>query len=63
MLLATQNVLWYLLPLAIAISLVYSASRFEMPDRIMHRALRLFFQIVLFMGTVFAILFVLSDGL
>ena len=63
MLLATQNVLWYLLPLAIAISLVYSASRFEMPDRIMHRELRLFFQIVLFMGTVFAILFVLSDGL
>ncbi len=63
MLLATQNVLWYLLPLAIAISLVYSASRFEMPDRILHRAIRLFFQIVLFMGTVFAILFVLSDGL
>ena len=56
MLLAAQNVLWYLLPLAIAISLVYSASRFEMPDRILHRA-------VLFMGTVFAILFVLSDGL
>lgn len=63
MLLASQNVLWYLLPLAIAISLVYSASRFEMPDRILHRAIRLFFQIVLFMGTVFAILFVLSDGL
>lgn len=63
MLLATQNVLWYLVPLALAISLVYSASRFEMPDRILHRAIRLFFQIVLFMGTVFAILFVLSDGL
>ena len=63
MLLASQNVLWYLLPLALAISLVYSASRFEMPDRILHRAIRLFFQIVLFMGTVFAILFVLSDGL
>ncbi len=63
MLLANQNVLWYLLPLAIAISLVYSASRFELPDRIMRRAVRLFFQIVLFMGTVFAILFVLSDGL
>jgi heme/copper-type cytochrome/quinol oxidase subunit 2 len=63
MLLANQNVLWYLLPLALAVSLVYSASRFEMPDRIMHRAVRLFFQIMLFMGTVFAILFVLSDGL
>lgn len=63
MLLANQNVLWYLLPLAIAISLVYSASRFELPVRIMHRAIRLFLQIVLFMGAVFAVLFVLSDGL
>ena len=63
MLLANQNVLWYLLPLAIAISLVYSASRFELPERIMKRAVRLFFQIVLFMGAVFAVLFVLSDGL
>ncbi|MCX7422231.1 MAG: hypothetical protein NT013_22175 [Planctomycetia bacterium] len=63
MLLANQNVLWYLLPLAIAISLVYSASRFELPDRVIRRAVRLFLQIVLFMGTVFAILFVLSDGL
>ncbi len=63
MLLANQNVLWYLLPLAIAISLVYSASRFELPERIMHRAIRLFLQIVLFMGAVFAVLFVLSDGL
>lgn len=63
MLLANQNVLWYLLPLAIAISLVYSASRFELPERILQRAVRLFFQIVLFMGAVFAVLFVLSDGL
>ena len=60
---AAQNVLWYLLPLAVVISLVYSASRFEQPERIMQRALRLFLQILLFMGTVFAILFVLSDGL
>lgn len=63
MLLAAQNVLWYLLPLAIAISLVYSASRFELPERIVHRTARLFLQIVLFMGAIFAILFVLSDGL
>ena len=63
MLLAAQNVLWYLLPLAIVISLVYSASRFEQPERILRRSVRLFLQIVLFMGTVFAILFVLSFGL
>lgn len=63
MLLGVQNVLWYLLPLAIAISLVYSASRFELRERIIHRATRLFLQIVLFMGAIFAVLFVLSDGL
>lgn len=63
MLLAAQNVLWYLLPLAVAISLVYSASRFELPERIIQRATRLFLQIVLFMGAIFAFLFVLSDGL
>ncbi|MBC7816264.1 MAG: hypothetical protein IAG10_05165 [Planctomycetaceae bacterium] len=63
MLLGVQNVLWYLLPLAVVISLVYSASRFELPERILNRAMRLFLQIVLFMGTIFAILFVLSDGL
>ena len=63
MLLAAQNLLWYLLPLALAVSLVYSASRFELPERILNRATRLFLQIILFMGTIFAILFVLSDGL
>jgi hypothetical protein len=63
MLLAFQNVLWYMLPLALVISLVYSASRYELPERILHRAVRLFLQIMLFMGAVFAILFVLSDGL
>lgn len=55
--------LWYLFPLSAAISLVYSASRFEMSERITHRAVRLFLQITLFMGAVFAILFALSDGL
>ncbi len=63
MLLAFQNVLWYMLPLALVISLVYSASRYELPERILHRAVRLFLQIMLFMAAVFAILFVLSDGL
>ena len=63
MLLAFQNVLWYMLPLALVISLVYSASRYELPERILRRAVRLFVQIMLFMGAVFAILFVLSDGL
>ena len=63
MLLGVQNVLWYLLPLAFVISLVYSASRFELPERILNRATRLFLQIMLFMGAIFAVLFVLSDHL
>ena len=56
----TVNVTWYLLPLAMIISLVYSASRFELPDRILRRAIWLFLQIVGFMGIVFALLWILS---
>lgn len=63
MLLAAENVLWYLLPLAIVISLVYSNSRFELPERIVKRAAQLFLQILLFMGAIFVMLFVLSNGL
>jgi len=56
----TANVSWYLLPLAMVVSLVYSASRFELPDRILQRAIWLFLQIVGFMGMVFAVLWFLS---
>ncbi len=56
----TANISWYLLPLAMVVSLVYSASRFELPDRILQRAVWLFLQIVGFMGMVFAVLWFLS---
>ncbi len=56
----TANISWYLLPLAMVVSLVYSASRFELPDRILQRAIWLFLQIVVFMGMVFAVLWFLS---
>ena len=56
----TANISWYLLPLAMVVSLVYSASRFELPDRILQRAIWLFLQIVGFMGMVFAVLWFLS---
>lgn len=59
----TNNLTWYLLPLALAVSLVYSASRFELPDRILRRAIWLFIQIVGFMAIVFAILWLLSFGI
>lgn len=63
MLLAQVNAAWYMLPLALAISLVYSASRYELPEYILQRALRLFLQIVVFMCIAFGILWVLTYGL
>lgn len=54
---------WFLLPLIIVISLVYSASRYESPDHILRRAARLSLTIAGFMGAVFAVLVVLSYGL
>jgi len=64
LLLAAQtNVTWYLLPLAAVISLVYSASRYELPERILRRAVRLFLTIVIFMTIVFALMLWLSHNL
>ena len=63
LLFAQITVTWYLLPLALAISLVYSASRYELPERILGRATRLFLQIVGFMGAAFLILWVLTYGI
>jgi hypothetical protein len=60
---ADLTVTWYLLPLAAVISLVYSASRFELPDRILKRAARLFAQIVGTMAAVFAVLWYFSLGM
>ena len=50
------NVIWFLFPLAAVISLVYNASRYELPERILRRALRLFITIVVFMTIVLAAL-------
>ncbi len=46
----------YLVPLAAAISLVYSASRFELTERVLRRAGRLFVTIVGFMLSVLLVL-------
>jgi len=56
----SENILWYILPLAVAISLAYSASRYEEQESILRRAIRLFFQITIFMFVVFSILWILS---
>lgn len=57
------NITWYLFPLAMIVSLVYSASRFEIPERILRRAVWLFVQIIGFMAVVFGVLWALSYGL
>ncbi|HXY35617.1 MAG TPA: hypothetical protein VEI07_15400 [Planctomycetaceae bacterium] len=54
---------WYLLPLALTVSLVYSATRFEYPPQILRRSARLFFTILISMGALFAVLFLLSWNL
>ena len=63
MLAVAQNTTWYVLPLAGAISLVYSASRYELTERILRRAFRLFLTITGFMLAVFVVLWLLSANL
>ncbi len=60
---AMPNITLYLFPLAVVISLVYSASRFELPDPILRRAARLFLTILIFMAIVITVLVLLSRNL
>ena len=57
------NGIWFLFPLAAVISLVYNASRYELPERILRRALRLFITIIVFMSIVLALLMYFSHQL
>lgn len=57
------NVNWYLLPMVAIISLVYSASQYELPEKIVRVATKRFVYILAFMALAFAILWFLSDGL
>ena len=58
-----MHVAWYLLPLAVAVSLVYSATRFEYPPQILRRSARLLVTILVSMAVVFAVLCLLSWNL
>lgn len=51
---------WFVLPLSAAIALVYNASRYEHPQKILKRSGRMFFLILIGMGILYAALFVLS---
>ena len=55
--------IWYSLPLVVAISLVYAATRHEHMVPILQHALRFGLWIVGFMAVVFALLIWLTSGL
>ena len=63
MLFAQIPQLWYALPLVVAVSLVYAATRHEHVGPILNHAVRLGTWIVVFMGIVFGILYWMSLGL
>jgi len=55
-----HNDLWYAVPLIIAVSLVYSATRHEQMGPILVHATRIAIWIVGFMAVVFAVLLLMS---
>jgi Na+/alanine symporter len=57
------NDLWFALPLIVAVSMVYSATRHEAMEAILAGAVRIGAWITGFMLVVFAILFVISSML
>lgn len=58
-----HNQFWYLLPLLVAVSLVYGATRHEYLQPILHHAYKSALWMVSFMFTVFAVLWALSWAL
>lgn len=57
------NRFWYLIPLALAVSLAYTASRYELPEVILRRSWTFFWKTLVFMAAIFAALYVLAMGL
>lgn len=51
---------WFVLPLSAAIAVVYNASRYEHPPRILQRSGRMFLLILLGMGLLYGALYLLS---
>jgi len=60
---AGPNDMWYALPLVIAVSLVYSATRHEQVGPILTHAVRIGIWITGFMAVIFAVLLLISWGL
>jgi hypothetical protein len=54
------NQMWYALPLVVAVSLVYGATRHEWIGPILEHAWRTAFWMLTFIGAIFVVLFVLN---
>lgn len=54
------NANWHVLPLALVVSLVYSATRHEEAGEILQHAVRFFVMILSFVLVVFVVLFLIS---
>ena len=54
------NQLWYAIPLIVAVSLAYAATRHELMEPILRNAVRIGVWIVGFMAVVFAVLMLVS---
>ena len=52
--------LWHIVPLILAVSLVYGATRHELLGPILHHSWKTAVWMMTFMGVIFAVLFVLS---
>lgn len=64
LLLANQvNAVVYLIPLLAVISLVYNATRYEIPQVIIQRSIRFFFYALIIMGVLMTLLAILSWNL
>ena len=60
---AGENQIWYLLPLVVAVSLVWSATRHEEMGLILRRALRAGLTILGLLAAAFVLLFLISRWL
>ena len=58
-----DNRMWFALPLIVAVSLVYAATRHEWMAPILQHAVRFAVWVVAFMVVIFVLLFFISRGL
>ena len=58
-----DSLTWYLLPVAAAVSLVWCATRYELPAKILFKAAAMYVKILAGMGLILVLLMFLSNRL